>query len=163
MTLYELRNEWEYELQTMLEEGVDEQVINDTLEGIGAEIEAKADGYAKIMRNLQAEADAYGVEIKRMADRKKALESHVERLKRNLEQTMIATGKEKFKTELFGFNIQNNPPKVVIDNPQMIPAEYLIQQEPKVDSVGLKQFLSKQDGERSEFAHLERGRSLRIR
>lgn len=163
MTLYELRNEWEYELQTMMEEGVDEQVIKDTLEGIGAEIEIKADGYAKIMRNLQAEADAYGAEIKRMTERKKALESNVERLKRNLEQTMIATGKEKFKTKLFGFNIQNNPPKVVIDDPQKVPQELLIRQEPKVDLAVLKNLLSNREGERNEYAHLERGRSLRIR
>ena len=162
MNLYELTGQV-LECQEMIGQGVDEQVIHDTLESLDFEIEMKADNYAKLMRNLQAEADAYGAEIKRMTDRKKALESHVEWLKRNLEQSMIAIGKEKFKTKLFSFGIQNNPPKVVIDDPQKVPQELLIQQEPKVDLAVLKNLLSNQEGERNEYAHLERGRSLRIR
>ena len=76
---------------------------------------------------------------------------------------MIQTGKEKFKTELFSFGIQNNPPKVVIDDYSKIPAEYLIEQEPKIDNKSIKEFLQKTDDQRSFFAHLEQGRSLRIR
>ena len=161
-TLYQLTQDF-LELQNMMEEGVDAQVIADTMEGLDYEIEEKADGYAKVMKNLQAEADAYGKEIARMKERKEALENHIDRMKHSLEAAMIATGKEKFKTKYFGFNIQNNPPKIVIDRPDMIPAEYLIPQPPKADNKALKEYLMQMKDERSDFAHIERGRGLRIR
>lgn len=44
---------------------------------------------------------------------------------------MQLTGKTKFKTELFSFGIQKNPPAVVIDNEEDIPKEYYIPQDPK--------------------------------
>ena len=78
----------------------------------------------------------------------------------NLERAMQLTGKTKFKTELFGFSIQKNPPAVVIDNEEDIPKEYYIPQDPKLDRTAIKKFLK--DNEVS-WAHLQQGESLRIR
>jgi len=77
-----------------------------------------------------------------------------------LQDAMILTGKEKFKTELFSFGIQNNPASVVIDDPTSIPAEFLIPQEPKVDKKSIKEFLKDND---ANWCHLEQSRSIRIR
>jgi len=161
-TLYELKSEW-MTLLDMLEEGADPEVIEATLEGIDAEIEIKADNYARIIRQLEADVAALKSEIERMTERKKSLENNISRLKANLQDAMIVTGKEKFKTDLFSFGIQNNPPKVVIDDYAKIPVEYLIAQEPKVDNKAIKDFLSTTDDKRSFFAHLEQGKSLRIK
>lgn len=138
-------------------------IIMDTMEGLDFEFEAKADGYAKIIRNLTSDVEGLKAEIDRLQSRKKTLENNISALKNRLEDSMIQTGKEKFKTELFSFGIQNNPPKVVIDDYSKIPAEYLIEQEPKIDNKSIKEFLQKTDDQRSFFAHLEQGRSLRIR
>ena len=138
-------------------------IIMDTMEGLDFEFEAKADGYAKIIRNLTSDVEGLKAEIDRLQSRKKTLENNISALKNRLEDSMIQTGKEKFKTELFSFGIQNNPPKVVIDDYSKIPAEYLIEQEPKIDNKSIKEFLQKTDDQRSVFAHLEQGRSLRIR
>ena len=158
-SLYELKGQY-LELLSMMEEGADEETIKDTLEGIEGEIEVKADNYARIIRQLESDANGLKTEIERMTDRKRALENHVSYLKNNLQDAMILTGKEKFKTELFSFGIQNNVPSVVIDDPTSIPAEFLIPQEPKVDKKSIKEFLK--DNE-ANWCHLEQSRGLRIR
>jgi len=161
-TLYELTNDW-MQLLHMLEDGADEDVINDTLEGLDYEIEQKADGYAKVIRALEADAAAYKTEIDRMTDRKRTIENNIDRMKKNLQATMELTGKTKFKTDLFSFNVQNNAPSVVIDAEDVndIPIEYLIV-EAKVDKKKIATDI-KAGVDLHAFAHLEQSRSLRIR
>lgn len=108
MTLYELAGQY-FELQAMIESGeFDEQTLADTLEGLEGEIEAKADGYARVIRNLEASAEAYKNEAERFAAKRRACENGVKRLKEFLRDTMIALDKEKIKTELFDFSVRNN-------------------------------------------------------
>ena len=158
-TLYELTGEM-LQLQQMIDEGYDPQTIADTMESIDYEIERKADGYAKLMRNIQMESGGIEKEIERLTARKQYLDNQVKRLKENLQDSMEKIGKEKFKTELFSFGIQNNPPKVVIDKPESIPKRFLIRQDPKPDTKAIKEYLAEK---KPIWAHLEQGRSLRIR
>lgn len=163
MTLYELTNDW-LQLMTMLEEGADEDVINDTLEGLDYEIEQKADGYARVIRNMEADIAGLKTEIDRMTNRKKVLENNITRLKVNLQNSMEITGKTKFKTDLFSFNVQANPAAVIMDEQYLenIPEEYLIPQEPKIDKKKLAADL-KAGVDLEGIAHLEQSRSLRIK
>lgn len=165
MTLYELTSEY-LDLLAMLEDpDVDEDLINDTLEGIDGELEAKADGYARVMRQMDADAKAIKAEEERLANRRKSLENRSAALKSRLQQMMEITGKVKFKTELFSFGIQKNPARVVIDDPSRIYEDYLIEQEPKIDTMAIKEALK--DPEEAALwdgiAHLEQTESLRIR
>jgi len=159
VSLYELKAQW-MELLSLMEEGEDPEMIQNTLEGIECEIEEKADNYARIIASLNSDIDGISKEMTRLQDKKRVLENHVAYLKGNLQDAMILTGKEKFKTELFSFNLQNNPASVVIDDPTSIPSEFLIPQEPKVDKKAIKEYLK--DNEAS-WSHLETNRSLRIR
>ena len=70
------------------------------------------------------------------------------------------TGKEKFKTPLFNFNIQNNPPSAQVDEKQ-VDEKYLIPQPPKVDKKAIITDLK--EGKEVKGAVLTQGRSLRIR
>lgn len=158
-TLYEMKADW-LNLLELMEDGADEEVIADTLESLSYEIEEKADGYAKIITQLNGDVDSISKEIARLSEKKKTLENHISHLKGNLQDTMILTGKEKFKTELFSFGIQSNPPTVVIDDPTSIPSEYLIPQEPKVDKTAIKGYLKDNT---ATWGHLEVKRGLRIR
>lgn len=160
MTLYELTGQF-LEVNEMAENGeIDEETMQDTLESIECEIEVKAENYAKVIRNLESDMEALKKEEERLYERRKTIENNIKRIKKNLENCMIAVDKKKFKTDLFSFNIQKNAPSLVIDNKNSIPAEYLIQQEPKVDAVNLKKFLKEN---KADFAHLEQSESLRIR
>ena len=158
--LYELTGEY-LQLMDMLESGeYDEQTILDTLEGVSGEIEVKADSYAKIIRMLNGQVDMFKAEEERLNARRKTLENNIDRLKRNLEKCMIATGNTKFKTDLFSFSIQKNAPSIVYDDRSLVPDEYLIPQEPKVDTAALKNALKTQD---MPCAHLVQSESIWIR
>lgn len=160
-TLYQLTDEWMQLLEMAEDPDIDEQAIKDTLEGLGGEIEEKADNYAKVIAELNGKEELLKGEIDRLSARKKSIENTITRMKANLQEAMEITGKEKFKTELFSFNIQNNPPKVVIDEGAKIPKAYLIEQEPVVNKQMIKDDLK--NGKQLKFAHFEQTRGLRIR
>jgi len=163
MTLYELTGQYLQLLAYAEDPEVDPQVIADTLEALDGDIEEKADGYAKVIRQLKADAEALKVEIDRLTARKRAIEGNVDRMMESLKNAMILCEKPKFKTELFTFGVQNNPPKVVIDDPENIPQYWLIQQDPKVNTSAIKEAIQNGDPFAANIAHLEQGQSLRIR
>jgi hypothetical protein len=141
---------------------MDADVWFDTIEGLEGEIEDKADGYAKVIAQLNADAVAIKAEEDRLYSRRKTIENRINNMKSRLQAMMELTGKTKFKTPLFSFIVQNNPASVVIDNESEIPAAYWIPQEPKLDKAKLKEDLKA--GKTFEgIAHLAQTQSLRIR
>lgn len=171
--LYELTGEF-LQLMDMLEdEECDEQCIMDTLESVEYEIEDKADGYAKIIKSLESNVNGLSKEADRLIARKKTYENRIKWLKQNLEMCMRITGKRKFTTDLFSFNIQKNggKRKLVVDvDIEKVPEQYRIKQPDAIDGESIREFLKEngyegQDGSLNcEFAHLEpQGESLRIR
>lgn len=164
-TLYELTGQMQALLALMEDPDTDPQIIEDSLETVSGEIEYKADCYARVMAELEAQKAAVKAEKDRLAARESSLGKNIDRMKESLKTSMIATGKTKFKTDLFSFNIQKNPPRVVIDDPDRIPEGFLIPQPPKVDTASIKESLKSVDaGPMWEgICHLEQGESLRIR
>lgn len=164
-TLYELTGDYETLLNMLFDEGEDEQCILDALEGIEGEIEAKADGYAKVIRELQESVEAIGEELERLSQRREMLERNIVRLKKHLFDAMKFTGKTKFKTDLFSFSIAKNggkrPLEIFTDIPESVPEEYQ-KHIVKIDRNAVRAAL--EAGKELEFATLrERGESLRIR
>lgn len=163
-TLYDLTGEW-LDLYDMADDpDMDADVWFDTIEGLEGEIEDKADGYAKVIAQLNADAAAIKAEEDRLYSRRKTIENRVNNMKSRLQSMMELTGKTKFKTPLFSFGIQNNPASVIIDEMYIenIPEEYLIQQDPKIDKAKLKEDL-KAGKDLDGIAHLAQTQSLRIR
>lgn len=163
-TLYELTGEM-LELLAMAEEpDIDAQALADTMEAIEGEFEDKADGYAKVISQLNAQAEMLKAEEDRLAKRRKAMTNSAEQIKKRLEASMIATGKTKFKTQFFSFGIQKNPKKVVLAEGvdiNDIPAEYLRFSEPKLDNTAVKEAIEK--GVNISWASLVQEEGLRIR
>lgn len=164
-TLYELTGQMQALLALMEDPDTDPQIIEDSLEAISGEIEVKADGYARVMAELEARKAAVKAEKDRLAALESSLGKNIDRMKESLKTSMIATGKTKFKTDLFSFSVQKNPPKVVIDDPSRIPEAYLIPQDPKIDTAAIKNALKDADEAPlwEGIARLEQGESLRIR
>lgn len=161
MTLYELTSDFKNVLEMAQDPDIDVQAIKDTLEAIGGEIEIKADGYAKVIRELSADVDALTAEINRLTARKSAIVKKIDTMKSMLTCAMNSTGKTKFKTDLFSFNVQKNPPSVIVDDVDKIPTQFLIPQEPKVDKKGIGDLIK--SGKECDFAHLEQTEGVRIR
>lgn len=163
MTLYELQSQFAALYEMAASGDIDEKTFQDTLEAMSfeEEFEAKAEGYAKVIRNLAGDAETIKTEIERLQGRKNSLEQSTKQMKQRLQEAMEATGREKIKTPLFSIYLQKNAAKLVMDQNAEIPGEYLIPQPPKVDNAAIKEKLMA--GENLPFAALEQGTSLRIR
>lgn len=164
MNLYELSESYQYILSLVQDEEADEKLLLDTLESIEGEIEDKADNYAKIIKSLEAEAQALKSEEDRLATRRRAREKNITLLKTRLEEAMRVTGKTKFKTDLFSFNIAKNGGKAPLKldvGINDIPMEFFKHTEKELDNDLIRRSL---DEGKINFAHYEeRGESLRIK
>lgn len=163
-TLYELTAEYLQLLEWAEDPDIDPQVIDDTMECLSGDIEDKADAYARVIAQMEYDAAAIKAEYDRLALRKKRIDNSIDRMKNSLKTAMILTNKTKFKTDLFSFNIQKNPPKVVIDQEDVfsIPEEYLEYQLPVVNKQKIKDDL-KAGKDLEGIAHLEQTEGLRIK
>ena len=163
MTLYEVTSDYLRIMAMMEDPELDSQTLADTLEGVEGEFEVKAENYAKVMRNLEADVVGIKAEIDRLSDRKKTIENNIKQMKKALQDAMEMTGKTKFKTELFSFGIRSNAPAVVIDGKlENIPTEYLRIKEPEIDKTKIKEAL-KNGVDLEGVAHLEKSSSLVIK
>lgn len=122
MKLYELSNEYLEVLDLLSEE--DNVELNDLLLKIDEEIELKAENIGKVLKSLEGNVAALKDEEKRLSNRRRGIENNIKNLKSYLENEMIAVGKKKFKTDLFSFGIQKNPPSLDISREDNIPEEY---------------------------------------
>jgi len=162
MNLYELKDGY-FNLQHLLVTGeIDQEAFNDTVAELNDSIEIKAENYAKIIRMIEGNISTVKAEIDRLSEIKKQLDNNKDKLKKNLEEVMIATGNVKFKTDLFSFNIQKNPPSVnVIDIDKLKEYKGLWrEQEPVLDKKLLLEMLKVSTVEGAEIKQTE---GLRIR
>ena len=127
MTLFELTAEYQTLLNVMEDPDVDPQALEDTLEGLSGEIEEKADGYGRVIKQVEADRDAIAVEIARLMYRKQSLDKKLDSMKEHLKQAMILMDKRKIDTGLFRFSVRKNPEKVVLDQTDVykLPEQYL--------------------------------------
>lgn len=159
--LYQLTNNYETVLNMLYDEDADEQMIFDTLESIEGEIEDKADNYAKIIKELESKRDSRKAEAKRLLDSATVFDNRIKALKNNLYNAMKTTGKTKFATDLFSFNIAKNGGKQSLTIDGEVPEEYT-KTTVENDTDKIRQAL--EEGKELAFAHLEpRGESLRIK
>lgn len=164
MTLYEITADYMQLMQMMEDPDLDPQTLADTMEGIEGELEDKADNYARVMKNMEADLNGIKAEIERLSTRKKTIENNIKRMKEALQFSMETTGKTKFKTELFSFGIRKNAPAVVMDEPYIenVPERFLKYSDPTINRTAIKEAI--QNGEDLEgLAHLEQSTSLSIR
>lgn len=133
LKLYEIAQEYMQLCEIVEDTDVDEQVFEDTLAGIEAELEEKADAYAVILANLDNDTEKIDKEIERLTKMKKILKSRSDFLKRNLTNTMLLMNKKKFKTDIHSYSISKNAPSLNILDEAKIPEKYMIAQESKLD------------------------------
>ncbi|QGR79953.1 siphovirus Gp157 family protein [Staphylococcus hominis] len=159
-SLFDLSTDYQ-QLYDLIAEQEDEQILKDTLASINDAIEDKADGYVAVIKTLEGDNKAIDEEIKRLRQRKTSNQNGVKRLKESLQEVMEQTGKEKFKTALNSYSISNNPPSLDITDESLIPKQYYIEQQPKLDKKELLKVVK--DGLEIKGVELKQSRSLRVR
>ena len=159
-SLFDLSTDYQ-QVYNLIAEQEDEQILKDTLASINDAIEDKADGYVAVIKTLEGDNKAIDEEIKRLRHRKTSNQNGVKRLKESLQEVMEQTGKEKFKTALNSYSISNNPPSLDITDESLIPKQYYIEQQPKLDKKELLKVVK--DGLEIKGVELKQSRSLRVR
>lgn len=160
LSLYDMNQEWQNVFEMLLDPDIPEDAVYDTLEMIEADMDSKADGYAKIIKSMEGDAAQIDEEIKRLQNRKASISKRKEWMKSKLYDSMKATGRTKFKTALFSYSIQKNGGAEPVDLMGVVPDEWLKPGEP--DTKRIREWLKA--GNELPFAVLgDRGDSLRIR
>lgn len=132
-SLYELTEEYADLVLLLESDELTEDEITFEMNKILADVDTKAEGYAKILRNWAVEADGLASEIDRLTKRRKAVENASKRLKQHLQNAMVFMGKKQIATPIGKWSLRTNPPSAEITDFSAIPERYLIAQEPKVD------------------------------
>ena len=105
------------------------------LADVEGDIAAKAENYARLMKNAEADAKALKAEIERLTAKKQKAENLVKRVKDYLHYAMEIAGATELQTAIGKWKIQKNPPSVVVTDEAKIPAEYWKQPAPMLDRV----------------------------
>lgn len=162
--LYVLANEYRDAANKLADLDLDEQTVSDTLESLGGDLELKATNVAMFARNLESTAASIKEAEAAMAARRKAIERRAEGLRLYLLTNMQRSGMTKIESPHFALSIKSNPPSVVINEPGLIPAEFMRQPEPPPpapDKTAIKEAIKA--GREVPGAHLVSGVRLDIK
>lgn len=139
------------------------ETLQTTFDSLDGAIEDKAEGIAHVLKQLEYDELIVNEEIKRYQAKKKVLVNNQKSLKRYLQESMEYMNKDKIKTPKFSINIQNNPPKLVVEDESEIPKAYWREQAPTLDRRLLLKDLKGEDYPDFKGARVVQERSLRIK
>lgn len=124
MNLFELTENY-VKFFTMLEEA-DEitEELEEMANNLNIAIEEKSDNYVKMIKNLDADVEAFKNQEKIFNKKRKTAENKIAWLKKNLQASMEQTGRKRVETELFTISIQKNTPALDITSEDNIGDEY---------------------------------------
>ena len=124
MNLYKLTSDFVAVQQMVEDEELDFTCAIDTLDSIEAAIEVKVANTVYILRNMESYASGLDHEIKRLQAKQKALNNNQEGMKNFLFGQLEFAGLTEMKTDICTIKQANNPPSVLIDDPELIPVKY---------------------------------------
>lgn len=155
MKLYDIA-----EIYENLENIDDEVAVATAMNAVDAALEEKLESTAKVIRNLEAEAEALEAEEKRLKARKTAVRNRIADIKGYVQENLEAIGKDKVTSGIFKWSIQANAPSVNILDESLIPDDYW-----KIERKPMKTEIKKaiESGELTEGVELVRTKSLRLR
>lgn len=155
MKLYDIA-----EIYENLENIDDDVAVSAAMDSVDAALEEKLESTAKVIRNLEAEAEALEAEEKRLKARKMAVRNRIADIKGYVQQNLEAMGKDKVTSGIFKWSIQANAPSVNILDESLIPDDYWkIERKPMKTEIKM----AIEAGELTEGVELVRTKSLRLR
>ena len=160
-TLYDITDNLKL-IQSLIEEGADEEIFAEALAKNEMDLSEKLEGYAMVIRNIESDVVGLKAEEKRLADRRKTMENGIKRMKENMQYAMTSTGEKKIKGEKFTFTIQKNPPALKLVDEKLIPREFVsVSTLETIDKKAIMERLKNE--EEVPGAQISQGESLRIR
>ncbi|MDR1364883.1 MAG: siphovirus Gp157 family protein [Oscillospiraceae bacterium] len=146
MSLYEISERYFNFLQSIENEKIPEEEINNTLQSLDGEFDEKADSIACFIKNLKSETEAIKKEIITLNERRSTKLKCAERLTEYLQNQMEFIGKEKIETPRNQITIRKNPESVFLrkdflDWAKENGEKFLKWKEPEPDKLKIKEFL----------------------
>lgn len=136
--------------------------ILDMLASAEGDIAEKAEAYARIMKNKQAEAEGLKAEIDRLTAKRRAAEAVVDRLKDAIANAMLMVGAKEIGTTIGKWRLQDNPWSCEVLDVNAVPEEWHIKVEDKIDRAGLVRHF-KETGEMIDGVEFRRSTGARFR
>jgi DNA polymerase II small subunit/DNA polymerase delta subunit B len=127
ITLYDIADKYTQAFYALADSDLDNETINDTLEGLEGELVEKGKAVTAFCLNLDAEIEAAKSAEKRISARRKAMENKLDRLKEYLKQNMARCGISEIKANDGSFIARlyiGRDESVVIDDESAIPMDY---------------------------------------
>ena len=156
MKLYEITEAY----NSLLDADLDEEAIEQSLKVIDDEFDTKIENTVKVIKNAEADIKALREEEKRLASKRRTLESKIDYLKKNIFVSMQTVNSRKIETPLFNVAIQKNPKKLIVKSERNVPDEF-IKVSKSIDKAKLKDAI--EDGLSVDYAELVQEEGLRIR
>lgn len=101
------------------------EAVADTMEGIAADFEQKGQAVVVIFRGMEADIEAIDSELKRLSEKKKAIQNRVEWLRNYLRDNMAATGITKISCPLFNITLSEAAKQVEVFDESALPDDYV--------------------------------------
>ena len=142
-SLFNLTEEFMELLSWLEDPEADQQAIADTLEGMEAELEDKAEAYCMVIRQIEADAKQYNEAAQEFLRKKTVCEASIKRMKEALMKSMVATGhddKNGLNAGLFKLKVVGNgglKPLVITGE---VPAQF-VKMIPQNDNDAIRAFL----------------------
>lgn len=160
-TIYEIADKYKL-IQQLIEEGAPEEAFIEALNAIDGELSEKLENYASVIKNIESDVAGIKAEEGRLADRRKAMENSIKRMKENMQNVMVASGQTKVKGEKFNFTVQKNPPSLKVLDDAVIPPQFISVEE--VRNIDKKAILAElKNGAEIQGVEIQQGESIRIR
>jgi hypothetical protein len=109
------------------DEDIPEDVLRDTLEALGGELQLKAQNVARVVANQDAMAEAIENASKAMAVRAKRLRSRTDWLRNYLLVNMQAAGITRIESPELVVAVKKNPASVIVFDESAVPEEFMEQ------------------------------------
>jgi hypothetical protein len=161
--LYELTAELE-QLRALAEDAEPgDAALAAAIEDATAAIEQKAAGIGQVLAQLDADADACDVEIKRLTAKKRRVATNAENLRAYVQHQMVSRDIQSIKGGTFSFALVQCPPRVVVTDAKLVPREFIrTKTETSIDKVAVLATFSK-SGEIVPGTSVEKGVRLQIK
>ena len=158
-SLYELTGQF----LTIYQLDIDDETKADTLEAIDwqEQFEQKAEGYAHVIKNLEADVAMYKAEEESFKAKKQAAQKKLDYVKDNIMTAMTVTGQTEVRSGALTLKVQKNRESVQVDE-GLLPKKYFAKKiELKPDKTTLKELLKA--GKKIKGAELVRTEKLVIK
>lgn len=160
-SLYELNGVYE----TLYNAEIDDDVLNDTLESLEGDYTDKVEGYIKVIKNYEADAEMFSNAEREFKEKKQNARAKIEKLKSTLVNSLKTTNHHKVDTGMFKVSIGKSKAVKIDDESEFIAnennAEYLKPQAPKIDKTAIKNAIK--NGLAVEGAEIVENEGLRVR